>query len=98
MSKPATQAERLTRIETLLEQAVTQRNEDRAAMRETIDEMARDIKAIKTDVESVKADVRADKADLAALKNKGWGIIAGAAIAGGAGWEALKAMIGSVFK
>lgn len=98
MTKPATQAERLTRIETLLEQAVTQRNEDRAAMRETIDEMARDIKAIKTDVESVKADVRADKADLAALKNKGWGIIAGAAIAGGAGWEALKAMIGSVFK
>ena len=29
MSKPATQAERLTRIETLLEQAVIQRTEER---------------------------------------------------------------------
>ena len=98
MTRPATQAERLTRIETLLEQAVTQRAEDRKAMRETIDDMARDIKAIKSDVEAVKADVSADKADLAALKNKGFGIIAGAAIAGGAGWEAFKAMIGSVMK
>lgn len=82
----------------LLEQAVTQRAEDRRAMREKIEEMIADIKAIKADVETVKSDVSADKADLAALKNKGWGIIAGAAIAGGAGWEAFKAMIGSVFK
>lgn len=71
-----TQAERLTRIETLLEQAVTQRSEDRAAMKETIDEMARDIKQIKQDI----AD---DKADLATLKKSGWAFLAGAAMAGG---------------
>jgi hypothetical protein len=70
---------------------IEQQAERRQAMHERIEEMAADIRQI-------KADVSADKADLASLKNKGWGIIAGAAIAGGAGWEALKAMIGSVFK
>lgn len=76
MTKPNTQAERLTRIETLLEQAVTQRAEDRAAMKETIDEMARDIKQI-------KADIAEDKAELAALKKSGFAFLAGAAMAGG---------------
>lgn len=95
---PTTQAERLTRIETLLEQAVTQRAEDRAAMRETIAEMAADIKAIKADMAEVKTDVSEDKADLAALKNKGAGLLIGAAVAGGAGWEAVRAILGSVFK
>lgn len=76
MTSQKSQAERLTRIETLLEQAVTQRAEDRAAMKEVIDQMAADIKQI-------KADVTADKQDLQALKNKGLGVIVGAAIAGG---------------
>lgn len=71
-----TQAERLTRIETLLEQAVTQRAEDRKSMRDKIEEMSADIKAIRSDVE-------ADKAALAALKNKGTGLLIGAALAGG---------------
>lgn len=71
-----TQAERLTRIEILLEQAVVNRAEDRAAMKEVIDEMASDIKQI-------KSDVAADKAELAALKNKGAGLLIGAALAGG---------------
>jgi hypothetical protein len=35
MTKPVTQGERLTRIEVLLEQAVSQRHEDRDAMRKT---------------------------------------------------------------
>ena len=89
--RASTTLERLTRIETLLEAMADARTAEREAMRKTIEEMAADIKQI-------KQDVSADKADLASLKNKGWGIIAGAAIAGGAGWEAVKAMIGSVFR
>jgi DNA-binding protein H-NS len=75
-AKVMTQGERLTRIETLLEQAVVNRAEDRAAMREDIRQMAEDIKQIKKDVSD-------DKQDLQALKNKGLGVIVGAAIAGG---------------
>lgn len=74
---PNTQAERLTRIEVLLEQAVSQRNEDRDAMRKTIDDMAADIREI-------KADLAKDKADLATLKDKGAGILIGVGLAGGA--------------
>lgn len=72
-----TQAERLTRIETLLEAAVQTREADRQAMHEKIEEMARDVKAI-------RADLEADKAELAALKNKGAGILIGVGLAGGA--------------
>jgi len=92
------EAERLTRIETLLEAAVTQRADDlaqrereRLLMKETIDEMASDIKQI-------KADVSADKAELAALKNKGVGLLIGAGLAGGATWEAIKALFGVIGK
>lgn len=42
-----------------------------------INEMAEDVKAIRKDLD-------ADKADLAALKNRGWGIIIGVGMAGGA--------------
>ena len=77
MTRASTTPERLTRIETLLEQAVTQRNEDRTAMRETIDQMAKDITEI-------KADLAADKAALATLKDKGAGILIGVGLAGGA--------------
>jgi uncharacterized protein involved in exopolysaccharide biosynthesis len=71
-----TQAERLTRIEVLLEAAVSQRVEDRDAMRAVIQDMA-------TDIKQIKSDVSADKADLQALKNKGAGILVGVALAGG---------------
>ena len=88
----SSQAERLTRIETLLETAVTTK----------IDEMASDIKAIREEMTTGFKDVRKelgdDKADLASLKNKGTGLLIGAAIAGGAGWEAVKAIVGSVLK
>jgi hypothetical protein len=93
-----TEAERLTRIETLLEADVTMRASERAMMLEKFEDMARDVKTIKDDMAAVKAEVSADKADLAALKNKGAGLLVGAAIAGGAGWEAIKALIGSVVK
>ena len=72
-----TQSDRLTRIEVLLEAAVSQRHEDREAMRKTIDEMASDIKQIKDDLAK-------DKAELATLKDKGAGILLGVGLAGGA--------------
>jgi anti-sigma regulatory factor (Ser/Thr protein kinase) len=76
MSERMTQSERLTRIEVLLESAVTQRVEDREAMKRTIEDMAKDIRQIKTDLESVKTEQ-------AALKSKGLGFLAGAGLAGG---------------
>lgn len=51
MSKPATQAERLTRIETLLETLV----------QDKLEAMAADIKAIRADVETDKAELAALK-------------------------------------
>lgn len=86
-----TEAERLTRIETLLEGYLAQRVEDRNAMRETIDAMAEDVKQI-------RAELAADKAELAALKNKGIGLLVGAGLAGGATWEAIKALFGVMGK
>lgn len=82
MTRP-TQAERLTRIETLLEQAVIHRGEDRAAMREAIEQMASDFKQVKADIEQIKKDIAEDKAELATLKKSGWAFLAGAAMAGG---------------
>ena len=77
MTRAVTTPERLTRIETLLEQAVVQRAEDRAAMKETLDGIAADVKAL-------RAEFEADKADLAALRNKGSGLLIGVGLAGGA--------------
>ena len=72
-----TTAERLTRIETLLEAMMATRTEERKAMQDKLDAMAADIK-------SIKAEVEADKAELKALKNKGAGILIGVGLAGGA--------------
>ncbi len=71
-----TQSERLTRIEVLLEAAVTQRHEDREAMKQTIEDMAKDVRQIKIDLEAVKTEQ-------ATLKSKGLGFLAGAGLAGG---------------
>lgn len=81
-----TEAERLTRIEVLLEQAVVSRSEERAAMKETIDGIAEDIKVIKT-------ELAADKADLAALKNKGAGLLIGVGLAGGVAGAGLSSIL-----
>lgn len=72
-----TTAERLARIETLLEAAVGQRVQDRADMHKTIDAMAADIKAIRVDLD-------ADKAALAELTNRGRGLLIGVSLAAGA--------------
>lgn len=72
-----TTVERLTRIETLLEAAVGQRAEDRAAMNSTIEAMAKDIKTIRVDLDAEKA-VRAD------LTSRGKGLLIGVSLAAGA--------------
>jgi hypothetical protein len=92
-----TEAERLTRIEVLLEQAVVQRTEERARYAEERELMKQTIEGIAEDLKTIRDDLAADKADLAGLKNKGFGILIGVGLAGGtvgAGissiWEWLK--------
>ena len=58
-----TTAERLARIETLLEQLTAGQAEGHRALAE--------------DIAAIKSDLSADKADLAALKNKGIGLVIG---------------------
>lgn len=91
MTRATTTPERLTRIETLLEQAVVQRAEERAAMKETIDGIAADVKAL-------RADFEADKADLAALRNKGTGLLIGVGLAGGAVGAGLTEFLKGLFQ
>lgn len=62
-----TQGERLARIEAILEENLVRR----------LDEMGRDLKAIRKDLDD-------DKADLAQLKNRGIGLLVGVGLAGGA--------------
>ena len=71
-----TQAERLARIETLLEAMVTTRSEDREAMRKSIDDLTAKVEALTAKVEDVAKEQ-------AALKSKGLGFLAGAGLAGG---------------
>jgi hypothetical protein len=86
-----TQSERLTRIEVLLEAAVTQRHEDREAMKATIDKMAENI-------ELIKNELAEDKADLAQLKNRGAGVLIGVGLAGGAIGAGIAEFLGSFLK
>ena len=84
MTRASTTPERLARIETLLETK--------------LDEIAARLDKIEKHQTKQDTDAATDRADLLALKNKGTGLLIGAAIAGGAGWEAVKAIVGSVIK
>ena len=84
MTRATTTPERLARIETLLETK--------------LDEIAARLDKIEKHQTKQDTDAATDRADLLALKNKGTGLLIGAAIAGGAGWEAVKALVGSVLK
>jgi len=86
-----TEAERLTRIEVLLETMAEAQDERRQAMHDKITEMAGDIKAIKTEMEAVKAEH-------AALKNKGAGILIGVGLAGGAVGAGIAEFLGGLFQ
>ena len=87
-AKSPTQGERLTRIETLLEADLKIRAEERAAMRDKIEEMSADLKAIRSEnaaeFKALRAELETVKTEQAALKYKGAGFLAGAALAGGA--------------
>lgn len=65
MSRPDTQIERLTRIETILEEAFKEGG--------TVSE-------IKSDIKSIKTDLAEDVADLARLKHRGAGILVGVSL------------------
>lgn len=70
MTKPATQAERLIRIETLLETK--------------LDAIVARLDKIEAHQSKQDNEAAIDRADLAALKNKGTGLLIGVGLAGGA--------------
>ena len=72
-----TQAERLMRIETLLETKLDALAEGQAAMNRRLDK-------IEAHQSKQDSDAAIDRADLAALKNKGTGLLIGVGLAGGA--------------
>lgn len=87
VTRPATQAERLTRIETLLEAEMAARAAERAAMREKVDEIAVELKEIRAEAaaefKALRAEIESVKTEQTALKSKGLGFLAGAGLAGG---------------
>lgn len=97
-----TETERLTRIETLLEADLRVRAEERQGMREKVEGIVSELKSLREEMTTGFTDMRKelgdDKAELAALKNRGVGLLVGAGLAGGAVWEAIRAVVGSVVK
>ena len=90
MTSKMTQAERLTRIETLLEGWLETRKDDRS-------EWAADLRKIHERLDQIEEQHRATTARRVAYENKGKGLLIGAAIAGGGlvggivtAWEKLK--------
>lgn len=88
-----TEAERLTRIEVLLEQAVVQRTEERERHAQERELMKETIEGIAADLKTIRAELADDKADLAALKNKGTGLRIGVALSGGAAGAGLSSVL-----
>lgn len=85
-----TQAERLTRIETLLEGWLETRKDDRT-------EWAAELRKIHERLDEIEEQHRTTNARLAAYENKGKGLLLGAAIVGGGmvggiatAWEKIK--------
>jgi len=85
--KPTTQAERMQRIETLVEQGFANIKETQGEFADNWKEVRKDLAAIKSQMASDKVELKKamddDVADLAKLKNRGAGIIAGFSIAAG---------------
>lgn len=71
-----TQAERLARIETLVEGIA-------ASMEKAEAERLRVHTEVRSEIAKLREDLHADKAELAALKNKGVGLLIGVGLAGG---------------
>ena len=81
-----TQAERLARIEALLEAGKVQNTN-----------ILTEITALKADLATVKAELTADKADLANLKNRGLGILIGIGLVGAAIGAKVRAIVDALF-
>ena len=84
MTRPATQAERLIRIETLLETK--------------LDAIAARLDKIEQHQAKQDDDAATDRADLAALKNKGAGLLIGVGLAGGAIGAGVAEFFGGLFQ
>lgn len=79
MNNNITQAERLMRIETLLETMLP--------------EIAARLKKIEDHQSKQDTDAAIDRADLAALKNKGTGLLIGVGLAGGAAGAGFSSLV-----
>lgn len=79
MNNNITQAERLMRIETMLETMLP--------------EIAARLKKIEDHQSKQDSDAALDRADLAALKNKGTGLLIGVGLAGGAAGAGLSSFL-----
>lgn len=75
MTKPNTQAERLTRIETLLEGWLENRRDDRA-------EWAAELRKIHDRLDHIQSEHRATNERLSAYENKGKGLLIGVGLFG----------------
>lgn len=87
MTKPTTQAERMQRIETLVEQGFANIEKTQQEFTQNWKEVHKELAGIRAQMERDKSELKKvvddDVADLAKLKNRGAGIIAGFAIAAG---------------
>jgi hypothetical protein len=87
MTKPTTQAERMQRIETLVEQGFANIAQTQAGFADNWKDVKLELSAIRmqmaSDKQELKKVVDDDVADLARLKNRGAGIIAGITLAVG---------------
>jgi hypothetical protein len=87
MTKPRTQAERMQRIETLVEQGFQNIEKTQLEFTTNWHEVKQDLSDIKKQMQADKTEFRAaldlDVADLAKLKNRGAGILTGVSIAVG---------------
>jgi hypothetical protein len=86
MSNQTTQAERLMRIETLLETKLD-------ALADGQDAMNRRLDKIEAHQSKQDTDAATDRADLAALKNKGAGLLIGVGLAGGAAGAGISSLL-----
>lgn len=86
-AKPTTQAERMQRIETLVEQGFANIERTQEGFSKNWNEVRIELAAIRGQMTSDKAEIKKeideDVAELAKLKNRGAGIITGVLIAAG---------------
>lgn len=97
MAHPSSQAERIARIETLIERVLV----SQAGFEENWREVRGDLAAIRAAQSNDKAEIKQaldeDVAELERLKNRGWGIITTIGIAAGSAGMAFAEKIRAIF-